>query len=802
MPYEGYEKEIALFRSRVEQDSRISHLLGASPFTQLENADYDSCLTKELFRELFYLDEKLGSYQRNVRDMLDDGCENLALISGYKGCGKTIFVNYLTDYLKESERAGWRSTPRIFDFEKIPKEAEGGGPYEEESKFKGSLVRYVKEFVLCDEQDASGDFFQRQRNFERVFEGKRSSIQELDGSLDFVKFAESYCDLEGIPPTDVMQDLLMQIRKMSIKALFFAVCLCAFVQEMPQGNARFRRIFVFDNLDNVIDENKISAFIGAFVSFVSSDAQFFNKLRDLNIDGFDADDCAFFRNYAFIFCLRDTNVAKFSAHMNDRTIHYGFDISDSVPRDGIIQKRIDFLASCNLASNERLARQEELYRRLLDDTYVFERVYPLFNNNQRKVASVLQDTFVGQDSIGIATEYQHIMDYGNTASLSSARFGAHGLLARKLIDELNDQGYLTRIGAFDERISLPRIVLTQLYNKYSRHDSDGVSDGSKMALKDAWRSVEGLDGVSIESFANGVNEMFSLFEKSEWTHLLEIDSERKQSARDLEDELSQTSPAQEGKRSSLYITCAGRIFVSQISSHFEFFASHYARSSQPLFSGDNLVPDDAGRIPLCGLLQTVQDRVTNCASRVRRIDEAIAKTRYGGNMREYLNSDYLYRIPATSKNPVRGHQTYTERIISSHLGYVDAYRMFLLNLEKPGAPLEALDDASIQNFAANRDEIISALLNFERALILLLQKELPNGRGDKGHITESGRELYHMFKAAYLKAQNDTAKILHSTYPIGQLDCIRKEYRGMTSNERKKAFREVEHAELKDARDS
>lgn len=780
----------------VESDSEIYHLLAATPFSVVENASYDSHLTPELFRQLFYVEgDDLSKLRTSIQQTLRGGRRNLVLVSGYKGCGKTIFVHYLAQDLVADGLGECRTSSTIIDFEQYSQEAEE--EYNEDpeaSKFKKSLVVYLRNAALGlgtgngAETTKASSFTDTQWVFTQIFEERREYLESKDLHGSFLEFGERYSDLPSRPSLADKKRLEKLIGEMDLKTLFFASCLLTLSAEVSTGDAYFRHIFVFDNLDDEIDENKISRFINCFHSFVSSHAGFFDSLRSIDVEGCDLTRCAFYKNFAFVFCLRDTNAAKFTGHMKDRNFAYERDISTMVPRQDIIGRRLDFLEkSCDLSKNTALKMQGNIYRSLLNDKYVFERVYPLFNNNQRKVASVLQDVFVGQEHASIATEYRNLVTYGDKADVPDAIFGAHGLLARLLIDKFNDEGYISRIGGLNREVSIPRLVLTQLFNSYSEHVSSAVPNDAKMSLEAVWESLRELPGVDKRSFVESIEGMFSLFEEQYWSHLLEIDSITRLSSTDL---LSEIGGAVPGPHTSLYITCAGRIFVSQISSHFEYFASRYQRDYAPLFSGENLVVSK-GRPPLVGLLEGVFEEAKSCMLRVREIDRRLCDSQHGGDEKMFLNSEFLYCIPKRSHYPVRGTQTHSERIISKHLGYIDAYRMFLLSLENRALEREVLTEESREDFRRNRDVILCALLETERRYIEFFQSEM-----EVGHITDSGQELLHMFKAAYLRVQDDKRGILQSRYPIGRLDMIRDEFSHLNESQQVWQYKAIEAREL------
>ncbi len=776
------ELELLAFKREVAKDTDISHLMTATPFSAFARADYGSRLKPWMFREYFYVDEGLRDSERAICRTLYDDTRNLVLISGYQGCGKTVFAHYLVEDFLVGGGARWRTSSSFIDFEIERDDGRWG-------KFKSAIVSFIKRYVFAlDQEDLGardGELVFRRDSFRSLFESAQNRIESVQGGYAFAKFAIAYSDLADKPSLKAKANLVALCEEMEIHDLLFTICLCRLSYEANGGDARFCWVLVFDNLDDVIDEKKISEFISEFMSFVKIGSRIFNALRDIAIDGFDLVDIDFYRNFAFIFCLRDTNAAKFSAHVRDRRFYYPCDISKRISRERIIEKRLNFLGECDLSESENLVDQRDLYGKLLGDKYFFKRVYPLFNNNQRKVSAVLQDIFLGAGvdakAAALAGEYQHLRAFGEDLGKvspdegGSVTFGAHGILMRLLIDMFRDEGYLKQIGGMSREVSVPRLILTQLFDKCPVHCENGVPNEAKMTLTEVWESLERLGIIKKRAVAEHIKAMHALFESEMWSHLLEIDTELELTASELEAELMGTSPAQ--RDTNLYITCAGRVFVQVVSSHFEYFAARYALGSAPLFSADNLSESVDG-LRLSSLLDCVYQSVVACAERIADNDRVIAEKYFDGDWGEFCSSEYLFRSPEGGGDPRAKRQTHTERIIASHIAYIDAYRVFLLAMEGDSRAKEGLDERSRELFAKNRDRIIGVLLTAIKRYIGLLETQR-----ESGHITEHGIKLLREFKAAYLEVQGDRAGELNSRFPIGQLDRIRAEVRAKNRKE-------------------
>lgn len=790
-------RELANFQRDVEHDTEISHIMAATPFSSIARSSYGSRLKPWIFKRYFYVGEGLERCKNELLQTFDDETKNLALISGYQGCGKTVFVHYLAEELAGWAN-GWRVSSSFVDFEKVASAStltdgtQGGA-----GKFKNSLVAFLKSTALATDagpaQDARLLLAERRDAFCRLFERSRTRIEGMQLDYGFIEFAEAYSDLPDAPRLNQKKRLVKLCGQMRLQELIFAACFFHLALEALRGDARFRWVLVFDNLDDEIDEKKISQFIDEFISFATNDADFFDGLREIGLPGCDLSDCDFYRNFMFIFCLRDTNTAKFTAHVRDRGFYTQCDISESIPRKDIIARRIGFLDGCDLAGNDVLARQVGLYRSLLKDRYFFNRIYPLFNNSQRKVSRVLQDVFVRplRSSLNeeVSQQYNGIMTYGmayrekqQNDAWNEVAYGAHGMLFRLVSDKLRDERYLGKIGGLDRKISVPRLILTLLYNRCPAHCDGGVPPEAKMTLAETWDALGRIDGIDEFKFADAVREMHALFESKYWSHLLEIDSETDLTTAELIEEID--GVAEVHRRTNLYITCAGRIFVRVMSPHFEYFASRYASNYQPLYCASNLRlergGEEEGQLRLCELLQKVWDGVQQCAEHVRLNDCAIAKAYFEGRQDDLFRSSYLYESQSVKPDWLDGHQTHVERIVASHIGYIDAYRRYLLRRCKVGN-FDGEGSSELQELASDRqlrDRVITVLLVWIKRYILLLEEQ------ESGHITPFGANLLRMFKAAYLRVVNSCEGATESMSPIGDLGPIREEYNKMDEQTR------------------
>lgn len=752
--------ESARFESEVARESDISHYFASTPFSSIGGYDYGSSLTKDFFREHFYVEGKLPKRKGMITEALGEGRRNIVLLSGYQGCGKTTFVHYLIDDIREEDESGMvGSTVIDLETEADPEEETPGSVNDAPSKFTLSLVRRIKNEAFAISFGGgrnAGEFERRRRAFSKVYGAVRGLIEGYCTEYSFFDFANAYVRLSRNPFPRERGELVDTLWKMPVRTLLFTLTFLLFCLDASDaGSARFRRVIVFDNMDDELDERKVSWFIKGFVGFSQGYMEFYNRLRDVHVEGLDFSDSGFHRNFAFFFCLRDTNVAKFTAHLEDRRVYVQCDISKDVPRGEILMRKLKYLKELDLEKNDELRRQADFFERLIEDEFVIDKVYPLFNNNHRKTTRALRRLAVSGDE-SCARERERLAELSRGRADSKA--GANGIVLRLLTDGLRDEQHLRDIGGADEEMSIPRVILTLLYNKSMEHRGV-IEPSNKMSLLEIKSELSCL-GRDVDAVASCILQMYLLFNRDRWSHLLEIDTEY---AADLSTLKREMNGEMCGRRpTQVYITCAGRNFVSVLSSHFEYFASRYAPDSSPLFSRRNL--EVVGEeLALENLLDKVYEQVSSCVDHVMKNDEKLKEQHECGSWGDFFKQPCVY----TTRNGNK--QTHAERIICSHLSYVDALRMRLLSL-RGGRLLEefSCDDPDLAE--RRRDAAVSLLVDAQEKYI-----DKFRSLADMKYITRHGKDLLEDFEAALDVVLRARERGEVSRERIGNLTGMRKD---------------------------
>jgi hypothetical protein len=191
--------------------------------------------------------------------------------------------------------------------------------------------------------------------------------------------------------------------------------------------------------------------------------------------------------------------------------------------------------------------------------------------------------------------------------------------------------------------------------------------------------VTELNGIFTgDKIMQSIRNMYEL-KDSTWTHLI--------SYRQLvyRDESSGERSIDEG-RTTLHYSCAGQIFLETITPHFEFFSARIKENFLPLFCSENRTKDDKGQYKFVTIIKRVCEEVNLCCKSLRTHNEKVCSKKgypnpYSSDIRPYLESPYVAQFNKRRGNNQTIKQFHEERIINSHIGYIDTFRIYILGLK-------------------------------------------------------------------------------------------------------------------------
>ena len=209
----------------------------------------------ELFKKEFLVYNNLDLIEKEIIEYLDDISQNTVLITGYQGCGKTTFVNYLAENIKIFyENQGKVCNIEKIDFEKDDKEEKG-------NPFKEILIeKIVKSICDCtsDNKDSVIEFFintyLKNKEAFSIIENK-TKIQKIFGFLIDKKGA----DFNTL--SDEKDRLYKYFEELKVPQLLTLWSYYIICNQNIKGNTDFVHVLLLDNIDDIYKNEYTEKFI-------------------------------------------------------------------------------------------------------------------------------------------------------------------------------------------------------------------------------------------------------------------------------------------------------------------------------------------------------------------------------------------------------------------------------------------------------------------------------------------------------------------------------------------------------------
>ena len=458
-------------------------------------------------------------------------------------------------------------------------------------------------------------------------------------------------------------------------------------------------IIIFDNIDKIKFPTESDKLLGSIFDAITKT----NNLDQINNRGF-------LNKFRFLFSTREANhvylnqhsLSTFGPTIASKEFRFvmGADFSKS-----IIVKRINVLSEVTEEFEENPTKKNILdllnkLKNYLDDNIFYLLVGDLFNYDIREL--IVSLFFIAKDrKINIS----HGFDYG-----------IRGTLIYHIVSFLSQENlffghnYLGRRGkgVGNAYCEIQRTLLTVILNlspnvikEYSGHLPMRINQDD-VSLFYIFKFLSGL--YDVNDIAKEISGIF-LDHTKNWVSLLIIYGKKVINSEDLNNEaidflvwqkLNSTPEGEKTpeeiqkeetienklKKIKIKITPAGICYLSHICQHFEFFAA-LVNNPLSLYEIDpNLI---ARRIKFRKMpYYLFTNLISNVIEEVRIQGELMRNfynLKYKGikkieDIKSFLRTDYSFHDPTDTKNYYGLTQIF--RIISSHIDYIDKYRLFLL----------------------------------------------------------------------------------------------------------------------------
>lgn len=660
-----------MFIEMLKEDDSIERFMLCTPFTTDDILKYGGDLTEDLFYEKLYVQPKSADY-KSIETKIIRGIKshnkNTIYILGNKGCGKSTFINKIRRTLNNASNICYE----FIDFG----ESNSTLKYE---KTKETLVRKIYKILK--------NLFKTEKDNKTIksfIQFYFNNIEDIDSEWDAEKNIDLFFKtLKKIieNPNNKLEQLEIEIRPILLETelfqLFFILTLLLMHIQLSNYNYLSPTAIILDNLDNMLEITEIKTFIEHYRNYLQAIGTFIKRCNW-------GDGQQHRYQFVYILVMREITKASISTPHSlevSRVSSKEYDVTELFPKKDISHRRTKYLLELielvekgKIPVDEwfleilpELKRQAEAIQIIVGDTYIQKTIYPLFNNDYRIATMTLIKMCI--ENTALLQEYIELFKCG----IPSAKYGGRGIVYRLILDRFKERKYFKKIGLVDfkdrsdKKVSLNRLILTYLNNTT---DIKATGDSKAISLKEIFKSFKIF---KTKEVVECLWEMYNLITTEEWNPLIMFASssdvskdglflERKHYKESLQED--ETVDA-EARYSFFRITCAGRVYLTNICTHFEFFSCRiFGKKRAPLFSKKVLtIKNDEPLFKV--IIDAVYEEVKLCCKSLEEFESA-------DGICSKIDSDFNY------KNENGIYQYHGERIIFAHISYIDIYRCYLL----------------------------------------------------------------------------------------------------------------------------
>lgn len=716
------------YLERNMKNMNATHYLICNPYSKLGNSrmgnntkDNEKC-----FFEIFMvISNKIYERMARIANVSLDSAMNTVFITGYRGCGKTTFSkilqaiidnrvqlpsfelsqqeeislnSYDEKYIKEIPDLYLESMEKIHAFisDKMKEEdLEFPEKYVEfihdtlkgisryinfevginqvekpvEEKLNRELKYFISDLLITKNIECFEKLYKIYKLLPKSFEiFKRPGKRNWENFFKLVEIeirqGAEYDDIEN-----EIDDILSDFNSNQL------LCVFTLLNLIYADSLNEHVFLILDNIDVVFDISTLEDFTREFALFEENFSEIFPDICETDIL---TNSKGFYEDITYIFVMRETSATQVSDHFTDRLydISDHFDISKDIKKRNIIEKKYQYIEK-NKNLNKRLYDDIKNIRLLCKDTYVNGTIFSLFNNDYKRAVSCLTKTYK-YNSKAIHEEIK-IMNYGH----SFDKHGARGIVYRLIFNHFKGKRYFHNLGLnrkdyWVNDFTPFRVILTYLNNIQPEHIDQFLTDDSDLVslhqiyedfiniLSPTWNQSQHL-------LADALWSMYELRKSETWNHLITFDSVATVKKDILFSEFKQFYEEKKIRSDiQIRITCAGRTYVNFVCTHFEFFACRFSDIDKPLFSDKNLSLDSKGIYQFEKIISQVYNAVTKCCKKLNDFTKDIFINKLKYTKESLLKEKYVHH------KEDRAPLFHEERIIHQHIGYIEAYRKYLI----------------------------------------------------------------------------------------------------------------------------
>ncbi len=658
------------------QKVSLKEYLKADPQQAGEKSELTHAMTYDFFLKNFcWTDNSIDKLIEDYRYKIEHENKKNVVLHGYEGCGKTTFINYWMN--KENNRHV------VLEFDKYIRNGDEllativGNIFSDLNKDvyenQAIIMRKICEIFTTEVNLRSMAENDIKNNFIYMFDKFKYVIQLVDKNDR--KEIDHYMlyDIKNFMTENY------HISELMLFMLIWDIC------NKRINNLSKTCYFVFENLDTLYESIGLQNLVTEIGVFRNNAETLFAEIKEGNNLI-----CNPTKEYICIFVMRDTTKAVFNEHMNSQKVSLYIpkkSMTFNCRIDNVIRKKAQYLEKLRddyperfNENCERLLKGIHRIEKILNDDYVTDTMFTLFNNNFRKEFEILADINVDKDDI--YNTYINLCNIGN--KYKWPRYASRCILFRNIFNLLNEEGFFTTLKRTDYgkdkgnkryAINLSRLILLYLQNSYNKVTEQKSREWEFISIEILARDMLKICDDENE-IVKALWEMYEFRKRNNWNHLITFDLLHHVSKESILKQIQavKTGQYEEIEFGKIRITLAGETYIEKVLTHFEYFVARTNITSMPsLFIWK--IADILNLSTLNNYLEIGKSEITGCCKRLMCFNEEVLS-----NISDYVSENFLKSKFAHRKYYEDGSfraMYHCERIVHSQITYLDAFRMYV-----------------------------------------------------------------------------------------------------------------------------
>lgn len=636
--------EVIILREMIKNGSAL-YYYRATPFTEHGEFNYNGALKDGFFfQHMFSRKGKCDEYVSEIKDALKNHTYKSILLIGNQGCGKTTFVHNLERECEDCEFV-------FFDFD-----ADTSNPTIDE--YIENLSVYLLRLLKSDDSinKVLYNIFIKNKN---LINQKINASNNNNNFFD--EFKRTFIDNNRENDKNDFIKIINGLYFNQILSLIILWHLSEYKIDYQKNKKSKKLVFCLDNLDVLVNKEIIEKFFREYFRFIRNVDSIIQKLDE---DFMQQQNITYNSLFTFVFSCRQHTWARVKEHYRQDNNFVQIstlecNISDAFEKRAILQKRKEYIEKNSNYYGEFMSSIEKA-QSVLADMDATERyrhnIYDLFDDDYRQCTITFEQIL--RNDPNLFNDYSKLKARVNKSS--DLLYGARGLVYKALFEKFKQKGIFDDIGVLDVSANRPLVSNARMILNYLNYYTYSTDKNNQRYIAFE-KIVDAFDGIiDKEDIDSALRAMFKLGYDSPWNELVafnEIHSEEIIDCRGLE----------------IFITKAGHEYLSLIATHFEFFNTRVSKKrtlNVPLFSEKSMEKSENNKYQYVfqETISLVLEIVKKCCRRMSEFYTSVMEPRFE-SIEEYLQSCYVYG----DANVLHG-----ERIIHTHIRYIDTFRLFVL----------------------------------------------------------------------------------------------------------------------------